>query len=150
MLQAGERDLVFLVREVEADAAGNQQRAADEPEDQQEITAKKPPTLNPRDFGVLFLDGLDGLQRALPPPTLSPGTGGDADFGRANLRDEAENLTGALGPVLAVVPEAGLADRRGLDRRLDTDRGVRAYERDGDSREHGEGRQQQRHAPPGL
>jgi hypothetical protein len=29
MLQAGERDLVFLVREVEADAAGNQQRAAD-------------------------------------------------------------------------------------------------------------------------
>jgi hypothetical protein len=37
VLQARERDLVFLVREVQADAAGNQQRAADQGEDEQEI-----------------------------------------------------------------------------------------------------------------
>ena len=75
VLQARKRDLVFLVGEVEADAAGDEERAAHEREDQQEVAAEKPPALSPRDIGVLFLDGLDGLQRPLLAPTLSPGRG---------------------------------------------------------------------------
>jgi len=73
MLQAGERDLVFLIREVEADAARDQQRTADEGEDQQEVAAEQPPALDPRDNRVLLVDSLDGLQDAPPRLTLSPG-----------------------------------------------------------------------------
>ena len=47
VLQARQRDLVFLVGEVEPDAAGNQQRAAYQREDQHEIPAEQPPALYP-------------------------------------------------------------------------------------------------------
>jgi hypothetical protein len=99
MLQAGERDLVFLIGEVEADATGNQQRAADERKDQQEVAAEKPPALNPRDFGVLLLDGLDGLQRPLPRPTLSLGKATQMwDCGGANPAPALKNLPARYGP----------------------------------------------------
>jgi hypothetical protein len=68
VLQAGERDLVFLVREVEPGAAGDEQRAADEREDEEEIAAEEPAALDPRDFAVLLPDSLDWLQA----PSSSP------------------------------------------------------------------------------
>jgi len=71
VLQAGERDLVFLVGEIEADAAREEQRAADQGEDEQEIAAEEPSALDPRDFPVLLPDGLDRLQAPLPRGTLA-------------------------------------------------------------------------------
>jgi hypothetical protein len=72
VLQAGERDLVFLVREVEPDAARDEQRAADQREDEQEIAAEEPSTLDPRDLAMLFPDSLDRLQLpSSPRATLS-------------------------------------------------------------------------------
>jgi hypothetical protein len=65
VLQAGERDLVFLVREVKPDAARDQQRAADQGEDEKEVAAKEPAALDSRDLAMLFPDGLDRLQAAL-------------------------------------------------------------------------------------
>ena len=46
-LHAGKRDLVLLVGEVQPDRAGDQQRAAHQREDQQEILAEQPPALDP-------------------------------------------------------------------------------------------------------
>src|SRR6185436_14909208 len=51
-LQAGERFLVFLVGEVQADAARDQQRAADQREDQQEILAEQPAAVLPDCMGL--------------------------------------------------------------------------------------------------
>ena len=65
MLQAGERDLVLLVREIKTDAAGDEQRAADQREDEKEIAAKEPAALDTGDLAMLFPDGLDRLQAAL-------------------------------------------------------------------------------------
>jgi len=72
VLQAGERGLVLLVREIEADAARDEERAADQREDEQEIAAKEPAALDPRDLAMLFPDSLDRLQAASSPrATLS-------------------------------------------------------------------------------
>src|SRR6185295_13388701 len=51
-LQDRERALVFLIGEVQADAARDDQRAADERQDEQEILAKQPPAPQPRDVGM--------------------------------------------------------------------------------------------------
>ena len=64
-LQARERFLVFLVGEVQSDAARDQQRAAHQRQDQQEILAEQPPAVLPHD---LRLD--DGLGFHVPPPLL--------------------------------------------------------------------------------
>jgi hypothetical protein len=77
-LQARERFLVFLVGEVKADPARDQQRAADQGEDQQEVLAEElaavqaPGRRLPRGR-LLFDDRLYRFQ-ALPPLrfTLSP------------------------------------------------------------------------------
>ena len=60
-LQAGERLLVLLVGEVQADAARDQQRAADQREDQQEILAEQPAAVLAHD-SLRGDDGLDRLQ----------------------------------------------------------------------------------------
>ena len=63
MLEACQRDFVFLVREVEPNTTRNQERAAHQRKDEQEVATKQPPALNARDISVLFLDCLYGLQR---------------------------------------------------------------------------------------
>jgi len=62
-LQAGELGLVFLVGEVKPDRAGDDQRAADEAEDQQEVLAEEAPSPQARGIRVLLDDGFDRLHR---------------------------------------------------------------------------------------
>jgi hypothetical protein len=70
-LQVGERRLVLLVGEVQADAARDQQRAADKAKDQQEILAEE---LAAVQRPAVLDDGLYGFQAPLSLRfTRSPG-----------------------------------------------------------------------------
>ena len=75
-LQAGERLLVLLVGEVEADAARNQQRAAHQREDQQEVLAEELAAVQaPRRGGGFSAMGSTGFKRLPPRLTLPRITG---------------------------------------------------------------------------
>jgi len=63
-LQAEQRRLVLLVREVQADRARDEERAADQPEDQQEVLAEQAPALDRADLAVLRDQGVDRLHDA--------------------------------------------------------------------------------------
>ena len=71
-LQGRERALVFLVGEVQPDGARNQQRAAHQAEDQQEILAEETPAPQPRHVSVLLDQPVLRLQALSPAVTLSP------------------------------------------------------------------------------
>jgi hypothetical protein len=71
-LQGGERALVFLIGEVQPDGARNQQRAAHQGQNQQEIFAEQSPAPQPRHVGVLPDEPIPGLQASPPVITLSP------------------------------------------------------------------------------
>jgi hypothetical protein len=71
-LQGRERALVFLVGEVQPDGARNQQRAAHQAQDQEEILAEETPAPQPRHVGVLLDEPVLRLQATPLAITLSP------------------------------------------------------------------------------